>query len=298
MVSLAERRRAVRYLRGAYVVSERRACAVMSIHRSSCRYQGIRLAVDRAHREVVKLSERYPYWGYRKIHDLIDRDEYPVGRERVRLIRRREGLQVAKKVKKKKVLGSSTQWVHRAEYPNHVWSYDFIHDQTIDARKLKCLTVVDEFSREGLAIEIARSLTAADVIQILTWLIAQHGRPVCIRSDNGPEFIAEAVKQWLSEHAIGTHFIDPGSPWQNAYNESFNSIFRTTCLDRWAFESVLEAKAVSRFWLDEYNTIRPHGSLGGRPPAQFIEDWATALNDKPKEIQESLTQQVDQRSWA
>jgi putative transposase len=130
----------VRYLKGAYAVSERRACKVMSIHRSSYRHQGTRLAVDRAHREVVKLSERYSYWGYRKIYELIDRVECPVGRERVRLIRRREGLQVAKKAKKKKVLGRSTQWVYRAEYPNHVWSYDFVHDQTIDGRRLKCLS--------------------------------------------------------------------------------------------------------------------------------------------------------------
>jgi len=247
------------------------------------------MVVNRVHAEVVQLSERYPYWGYRKIFDLIDRDEYPVGRERVRLIRRREGLQVRQKRRKKKVLGRTTQWVHRAEYPNHVWSYDFVHDQTIDGRKLKCLTVVDEFTREGLGIEIARSLTAADVIRILAWLIRQHGQPMCIRSDNGPEFIAEAVKDWLTEHSISTHYIDPGSPWQNAYNESFNSIFRITCLDRWAFESVLEARAVSRQWLEEYNVIRPHGSLGGRSPAQFVEDWAAALNDKPKTMQKSLT---------
>ena len=149
--------------------------------------------------------------------------------------------------------------------------------------------MVDEFTREGLAIEVRRSLTAGDVVQILAWLIHQHGRPVCIRSDNGPEFIASAVKDWLAEHSIGTHYIDPGSPWQNAYNESFNSIFRITCLDRWAFESVLEARAVIGGWLSEYNMIRPHGSLGGRSPAQFIEDWAATLNDKPKAMQKSLT---------
>ena len=282
MVSLPERRQAVTYLRSEFSASERRACQVLSVHRSSYRHEGTRQAVDATHAEVVRLSVRYPAWGYRKIYDLIDRDRYPVGRERVRLIRRREGLQVVQKVKKKKVLGQSTEWVHRAEYPNHVWSYDFVHDSTMDSRALKCLTVVDEFSREGLAIEVRRSLTASDVVGILKWLVGQHGRPVCIRSDNGPEFIAAKVKTWLDDHSIGTHYIEPGSPWQNPYNESFNSIYRTTCLNRWAFESVMESRAVIGQWLEEYNTIRPHGSLGGRSPAQFMKDWSAALDEQPK----------------
>ena len=267
------------YLKTQFDVSERRACQVMSIHRSSYRHQG-RSEVDAAHVEVVCLSERYPYWGYRKIYDLIDRDIYPIGRERVRLIRRREGLQVAQKRRKKRVLGQTTQWVHRATHPQHVWSYDFVHDQTIDGRSMRCLIVVDEFTRESLAVVCARSLTAHDVIRTLAQLVDQYGSPRCIRSDNGPEFIANSVKQWLSDHDIGTHYIEPGSPWQNAYGESFNSIFRSTCLNRWAFESVMEARAVIAEWRLEYNTIRPHGSLSGRSPAQFIEDWA----DERREI--------------
>ena len=289
MVSLPERRRAVTYLKNEYPASERRACVVMSVNRSSYRHPGTRSQVDDVHREVMRLSERYSYWGYRKIYDLIDRDRFPVGRERVRLIRRREGLQVVQKPKKKKVLGRSTQWVHRAEYPNHVWSYDFVSDRVIDGRTLKCLTVVDEFTREGLTIHCATSLTSSDVIAVLAELIVQHGRPVCIRSDNGPEFIATAVKDWLAKRSIGTHYIDPGSPWQNPFNESFNSIFRTTCLNRWMFESLSEARAVIGQWLEEYNTIRPHGSLGGRSPAQFVEDWANALSQEPKMNQKSLT---------
>jgi transposase InsO family protein len=289
MVSLPERRRAVTYLKNEYPVSERRACAVLSVNRSSYRHQGTRSQVDDVHREVVRLSERYSYWGYRKIYDLVDRDRFPVGRERVRLIRRREGLQVVKKRKKKKVLGRSTQWVHRAEYPNHVWCYDFVSDRVIDGRTLRCLTVVDEFTREGLTIYCATSVTSVDVIAVLAELIAQHGRPLCIRSDNGPEFIAAAVKKWLAQHSIGTRYIDPGSPWQNPFSESFNSIFRITCLDRWEFESVLESRAVIDQWLEEYNTIRPHGSLGGRSPAQFIEDWANAFSQESKMNQKSLT---------
>ena len=288
MVSLPERRRAVTYLKNEYTVSERRACATLSIHRSSYRHQGSS-QVDDVYREVVRLSHRYSCWGYRKIYDLIDRERYPVGRERVRLIRRREGLQVVKKRKKKKVLGRSTQWVHRAEYPNHVWCYDFVSDRVIDGRTLRCLTVVDEFTREGLTVHCATSVTSADVIRVLAELIAQHGRPVCIRSDNGTEFIAAAVKDWLAKHTIGTHYIDPGSPWQNPFCESFNSIFRTTCLDLWEFESVSESRAVIAQWLDEYNTIRPHGSLGGRSPAQFIQEWANAFSTEPELNQQTLT---------
>ena len=131
--------------------------------------------------------------------------------------------------------------------------------------------MVDEFTREGLVIRCARSLTATDVVQTLNEWLKTYGRPLCLRSDNGPQFVAMAVREWLKERGIGTHYIDPGSPWQNAYNESFNSIFRMTCLDRWAFESVSEAQAVIRQWPEEYNTIRPHGSLVGRSPAQFIQ---------------------------
>ena len=229
------------------------------MNRSTCRYRG-RGVVDAETAEVVRLSQPCPYWGYRKIHALLDRGRHRVGRERVCLIRRREGLQVVKKRRWRKVLGQSTHWLYRAMHPDHVWSYDFVHDQTMDGRRLRCLTVVDEFTRKSLAIVIARSLTSHDVIQALETLIRQRGQPDCLRSDQGPEFITRAVKEWLEERSIGTHYIDPGSPWQNAYGESFNSIFRTTCLNRWAFESVREARADIESWRREYNDIRPHGS--------------------------------------
>ena len=138
----------------------------------------------------------------------MDRDTYPVGRERIRLIRRREGLQVVGKPKKRRVLGRSTQWVHRAEHPNHVWSYDFVHDQTMDGRSLKCLTVVDEFTRENLAVKVNRSMTTVDVVRQLTQLMARHGKPMCLRSDNGPEFVAKMVQEWLESQSVGTHYID------------------------------------------------------------------------------------------
>lgn len=275
-MSLAERHRCVTYLRNRYEISERRACQAMQMHRSSYRY-GSRNPVDETYQRVVALSRKYPYWGYRKIHPLLRREGVAINRERVRLIRRREGLQVPRKRVKRRVLGKTTQWVKQAHYPNHVWSYDFVFDNTDDARTLKCLTVVDEFSRRGLPIAIARSLTSDDVIRHLDWLFRCFGRPACLRSDNGPELIANSVQEWLAKQHVDTHYITPGSPWENAYNESFNSIYRTTCLDRWLFESMAEARAVAAAWLDEYNRIRPHGSLGGLSPLQFL-----ALRDQKK----------------
>ncbi len=285
MVSLAERRRAVTYLRNEYEISERRACQAMSINRSSYRYVGSKEPIDEIHQEVVRLSDKYRYWGYRKIYDLMKGKGISVSRERVRLIRRREGLQVVRKLKKRRILGQTTQWVRRACYPNHVWSYDFVFDQTEDRRTLKCLTVVDEFTRQGIDIRMGRSITASDVIRILEDLFQTHGRPVCIRSDNGPELVSHAVQNWLKEKHVDTHYIEPGSPWQNAYCESFNSIFRTTCLDRWLFSSMTEARVVIGQWLEEYNTVRPHGSLGGMNPEQFLQCWTEGnMNQQPESL--------------
>lgn len=279
MVSLPERRRCVTYLKNEYDVSERRACQAMQLNRSSYRYVGQTEAIDGAYREVIKRSNRYPYWGYRKIYGLM-RGIVQVSRERVRLIRRREGLQVVKKVSKRRVLGATTRWVNRARFPNHVWSYDFVFDCTDDKRQVKCLTVVDEFTRQALTIEVARSITANDVVRILEELFHEHGRPLCLRSDNGPEFVSRAVRTWLKDKHIGAHFIDPGSPWQNAYCESFNSIFRTTCLNRYWFSSLTEARVLIRQWLQEYNTVRPHGSLGGMSPEAFIQRWTEGKTDQ------------------
>lgn len=278
-MSLAERRRCVTYLTDTYGVSERRACQAMQIHRSSYRFKPKRDPVDAVHRRVVELSQRYPYWGYRKMCDLMQAEGNGIGRERVRLIRRREGLQVPARRHKRRVLGCSTTWVHRASYPGHVWSYDFVFDQTEDGRRLKCLTVVDEFTRQGLAITVGRSLTAVDVIATLDSLFETVGRPECLRSDNGPELISDKVQSWLKQRHVNTHYIDPGSPWQNAYGESFNSIFRTTCLDRWLFSSMAETRAVIKQWLEEYNTVRPHGSLNGMNPEQYLDHWQSCHAD-------------------
>jgi hypothetical protein len=184
MVSLAAKRLAAEYLERTHRVSERRTCKVLSLHRSTKRRQ----PGNQEHLELVSrnhaLSERYPRMGYRKIYDLLKVDGWPVSRETVRLIRKREGLQVVKKQRKRRPLGVSTATPTRAEYPNHVWSYDFVHDETSDQRRLRCLTVIDEYTREGLAIHCARSITSGCVIRILGTLLARFGAPACLKSDN------------------------------------------------------------------------------------------------------------------
>lgn len=220
-------------------------------------------------KRIWELSEKYPRFGYRKIHWRLEGEGEKVGRERVRLIRKREGLKVVRKQRRRRVLGKSTGVITKAEYPNHVWCYDFVSDQSIDGKTLKFLTVTDEFTRRGQRIECGRSITSGDVIRILDDLFALHGAPDYIRSDNGPEFIARALQKWLADRKTGTIYIEPGCPWQNPYNESFNAVFRDGCLNRWLFENVREAQEIADAWLYEYNHERPQGSLDGITPAQF-----------------------------
>ncbi len=223
--------------------------------------------------EIHALSERYPRFGYRKIFDRLKTAGWRVGRERVRLLRRREGLRVPQKAPKRRRRGTSTIDPHQAEYPNHVWSYDFVSDQTTDGKTLRFLTVIDEFTRRALWIECARHLTSVSVVRVLEQLVELYGAPTTIKSDNGPEFVAKKVQDWIEERDIAVRFIDPGSPWQNGHNESFNGVFRDGCLNRWLFASVREAREASEAWLQEYNVERPHGSLDGRVPAVFFEQW-------------------------
>ena len=175
------------------------------------------------------------------------------------------------KAVKRRRPGTSTIDPQYAEYPNHVWIYDFVADQTADGKTLRFLTVIDEFSRRAMWIECARHLTSVDVVRVLDQLIEIHGAPTTVKSDNGPEFVSKKVQEWIKGRGIGVRFIKPGSPWQNGHNESFNGVFRDGCLNRWLFESIREAREASEYWLQEYNVERPHGSLSGRPPALFFE---------------------------
>ena len=214
----------------------------------------------------------------KKIYNKLKETGWKVGRERVRLIRRQEGLQVIRKQKKKRLLGKSTAQLSKAKYPNHVWSYDIVSDQTACGKRFRCLTVIDEYTRYGLAIHAGRSITSGYIKRVLQELFARWGLPTCVKSDNGPEFIAKEIQRWLQKEGVKTRYIDPGSPWQNGHNESFNGVFRDGCLDRWLFYSVQEARRIIRSWLEEYNTERPHGALAGVPPARYVEQ----LRDKQR----------------
>lgn len=269
MVSLAERRRGAEHLEAEHGVSERRACQVIGIARSTKRRPSGRVEEAKLVRRVHELTERYPRYGYRKIHTLLRAEGFAIGRDRLRLIRKREGLQVPRKQRKRRRRGKSTTDADRALYPNHVWSYDFVSDQTMDGRKLRFLTVIDEFTREAIWIECARLLNSQDVVRVLDQLVEIRGHPRIIKSDNGPEFVAERIQEWIEERPVDTRFIEPGSPWQNGHNESFNGVFRDGCLNRWAFLSVREARLVVESWRREYNEERPHGALNQITPAAY-----------------------------
>jgi transposase InsO family protein len=180
---------------------------------------------------------------------------------------------VPPKSPKRRRSGTSTTEANPAAYPNHVWSYDFVADQTTDGKTLRFLTMIVEYTRRGLWIECARHLTSVAVVRVLERLVQLHGISTMIKSDNDPKFVATKGQEWLEKRTIGARFIDPGSPWQNRHNERFNAVFRDRCLNRWLFESVREAREPSEAWLHEYNRQRPHGSLGGRSPAKFFELW-------------------------
>jgi transposase InsO family protein len=222
--------------------------------------------------EAMKdLSRRHPRYGYRRITALLRTDGWPVNRKRVHRLWRQEGLKVPGKQRKRRRLGSSENSCtrRRAEHVNHVWTYDFLMDQTEDGRRLKLLVIVDEFTRESLSIEVARHLTAGDVIETLAYLFAVRGAPQYLRSDNGPEFIAQAIQAWLASSGAATLYIAPGSPWENAYIESFNSRFRDELLNAETFACRKEAQVLVEAYRRQYNHHRPHSSLGYQTPAAF-----------------------------
>lgn len=220
---------------------------------------------------VRALARDNPRYGYRRIRALLVREGWSVNLKRVHRLWCREGLKVPQVQRKRRRLGQSENGCvrRRSERPNHVWSYDFVHDQTADGRGLKLLPVVDEYTRECLTIEVERHLTARDVVSTLEYLFELRGEPEFIRSDNGPEFIAEAVRTWLARRGSKTLYIAPGSPWENAYSETFNSRLRDELLAREVFETLKEAKVLVEDHRLGYNQHRPHSALGYRTPAEF-----------------------------
>ncbi len=218
-----------------------------------------------------QLARKHKRYGYRRIWVRLREEGWIVNRKRVQRLWREEGLRVPVRQRKRRRLGSSANASDRmhATRKNHVWSYDFVMDQTADGRRLKMLPVLDEFTRESHAILVDRSITAQDVVDLLRYLFSVHGEPEFIRSDNGPEFIAAAVREWLQKSGVATLYIEPGSPWENAYSESFNSRFRDELLNREMFETLTETRVLVEDYRVEYNHLRPHSALGYLAPAVF-----------------------------
>lgn len=236
----------------------------------------------------MALATRFGRYGYRRVTALLHREGWQVNHKRVERLWHQEGLRVpAQQPKRGRLwLADGSIMRLRAEYANHVWAYDFVFDRTADGRKLRMLTVVDEYTRECLAIEVARRLSSQDVLAVLADLCVRRGPPAYIRSDNGPEFTARAVRRWLARVDVQTLFIEPGSPWENGYIESFNGRLRDEHLNRERFDTLLEAQVLIEMWRNEYNQVRPHSSLGYRSPAPEVLAGDPVLNA------ESLTLQV------
>ena len=261
-------------------VSERRACRVLGQVRSTQRRTPRASEFEnRLVQRIIELACQFGRYGYRRITALLRREGWPVNHKRVERIWRREGLKVPSRQPKRRRLwfndGSCIRL--RAEHKNHVWSYDFVADRTHDGRPIRMLTVIDEYTRECLAVDVERRLRHDDVIYRLAQLFTKHGTPACLRSDNGPEFTAIAVREWLESLEVKPLYIEPGSPWENGYNESFNGKLRDELLNVEIFDTLLEAKVLVERWRREYNTIRPHSSLGYRPPApEAVQPWLPA----------------------
>ena len=261
-------------------MSERRACQVLGQSRSTQRRQlQVRSDEPGLIRRMVELATQYGRYGYRRITALLRREHWRVNHKRVERLWRLEGLKVPKRQPRRRRLwlkdGSCVRL--RPRYRDHVWSYDFVLTRTHDGRAVRMLTILDEYSRECLAIDVARRLTSEDILERLTDLFIRRGVPDYLRSDNGAEFTAHAVRDWLQRVGVRTLYIEPGSPWENGYIESFHGKLRDELLEREIFDTLLEAKVLIENWRREYNTIRPHSSLGYRPPApEAIQPWPAA----------------------
>jgi putative transposase len=253
-----------------YEVSERRACRVIRQWRGTQRYLPLRRTdEDELTQAILALAAKYGRYGYRRITVLLQSAGWQVGKDRVQRIWRREGLKVPQKQRPRGRL-----WLHdgscirlRPERENHVWSYDFVNAMTHDGRALRILVLIDEYTRECLALRVARRLGSLQVIDTLADVMLVRGIPEHIRSDNGPEFIARELRKWLGKLGTKTLYIEPGSPWENGYCESFNGKLRDEFLNGEIFYSLKEAQILTERWRVEYNTARPHSALGYRPPA-------------------------------
>jgi len=253
-------------------VSTSRACKIIGISRKTNAYFPSHVKFDQQ-ALVIKLSESKPRWGYRKIYDSLKLKGIVVDKERVRIIRKDAGLQVRKKQHKRRTVGKN-QYQHQAEYPNHVWSWDFMFDATVNGRSLKILNIIDEYTKECLLTITARSIRSTDVFKHLQKLFTERGYPKYLRSDNGPEFVAKKLRNRIQAIGAEILYVEPGSPWQNGFIESFNSIMRDNLLNQYLFYTPREAQVRLNIFKQEYNEERPHGSIGGITPVMFRDQFA------------------------
>ena len=272
-MSPSRQRTTVEHLQQKFDASQRRACRVMRQPRSTQRYESKR-PDDEEQRLVKRMHElvrAHPRYGYRRICALLRLEGRNVNRKRIHRLWKQEGFKVPQKQVKKRHLGSSANGVarRRAEHKDHVWCWDFIHDSDARGRSLKWLSIVDEFTRECLVLEVERSIRAADVIDLLAELFVIRGVPKFIRSDNGPEFIAKEIRSYLERAQVGTLYIAPASPWENGVAESFHGKLRDELLNPNIFLDLREAKGLAAWWKNEYNHRRPHSALDYQTPATF-----------------------------
>ena len=276
------RRTAVEHVRDALnPVSERRACGAVGQHRSTQRYRSKgcsdeeKRLVERMH-ELVRENPRY---GYRRVTGLLRAEGWRVNVKRVHRLWKREAFKVPRRQVKKRRLGSGENGCtrRRAEHARQVWTWDFFHDRTSGGKALKWFALVDEYTRESVCLEVRRSITSGDVAEMLSQAVARYGAPEYVRSDNGTEFIARRVRAALKQLGVASLYVEPASPWQNGYAESFGSKLRDELLNAELFESLAEAQAVSRDWQTRYNTRRPHSSLGYMTPAAFAASCGNAV---------------------
>jgi transposase InsO family protein len=256
-----------------YGISERHACAALGVHRSSIRRSPQKADDEEAlTQDILRLCQQYGRYGYRRVTSLLRTEGWRVNHKRIERIWREQGLKVPQKQPKRKRLylndGSCIRL--RPLYPNHVWSYDFVSDRLTNGKKIKMLTVIDEYTRKCLTIRVGYQLKSDDVIDVLSTLFLTQGIPEYIRSDNGSEFTAQVLQDWLKDLAVKTAYIEPGSPWENGFNERFNGSLRDECLNLEYFHTLEEARVIIGEWMNEYNHIRPHSSLGYRPPAPLV----------------------------
>ena len=285
MVTTKQRRQVVTHLLAAYPQSsERRACRLVRLSRSRWQYRSVRGDDAALRTRLRELAAAKPRWGYQQLHVLLRRDGYLVNHKKVLRLYREEGLAVTRRRRKKHVA------VARVPRPKPTtrterWSMDFVSDALFDGRPFRCFTLVDDFTRECVAIEVAHSLPASRVIAVLERAAAERGLPRSIVCDNGPEFAGKAMDQWAYEHGVSLQFIRPGKPIENAYCESFNGKLREECLSANWFASLADAQRVIKAWRHEYNEERPHKNLGRLTPAEFTK----SLQPQPLSTTQRLT---------